>query len=140
MQRIMARALVSLVVFVVGLLIMGVVCIGTWDAFVNGKLYYCTDGGAMDFIFVGDWVHHPESVSHVVPRPMEQPDEIKTGWSVTGLWGLWSAFVSGSVLLSALFAWLFWRATSPKRPALDAGTGVSLQFGSQRPGASETGR
>lgn len=135
-HHIMARALVSFGVFVISLLIMGLVCTGAWDGFVNGKLYYCTDGGTMDFIFFGDWVHGPESVSQVVPRPMEQPDEIKTGWSITGLWCLWSAFVFASVLVSSLFAWLFWRATSPKKqPAPDAGTGIGLQLGSRRPGA-----
>jgi chromate transport protein ChrA len=116
MPSIMSRALVSFVIFAIGLLTMGGVSIGAWDAFVNGKLYYCTDGGSMDFIFVGDWIHHPESVSQVVPGPMDQPDEIKSGWSFTGLWGLWSAFVFVSVLLSALFAWLFWRATDLSRP------------------------
>ena len=52
MRRTIARALVALGVFVVGLLIMGAVCTGAWDAFVNGKLYYCTDGGTLDFICV----------------------------------------------------------------------------------------
>ncbi|HSU53977.1 MAG TPA: hypothetical protein VLT36_07975 [Candidatus Dormibacteraeota bacterium] len=121
----------SLVLLVISLLIMGAVCIGAWDAFVNGKLYFCTDGGSsMDFIFVGDWVHRPESVSHVIPRPMDQPDEIKRGWTIRGLWCLWCAFVSGSVLVSAFFSGLVWRTISPnKPPALEAGTDDSLQLG-----------
>jgi hypothetical protein len=97
------------------LLLMAFVCVWAWDAFVNGKLYYCTDGGTMDFIFVGDWVHHPESVVDVAPRSMSEPDEIKIGWSVTGLRCLWSAFVGGSVLLSALFAGAIWRVASPNK-------------------------
>ncbi len=102
------------------LLLMVFVCIWGWDAFVNGKLYYSTDGGSLDFVIgVGDWVHHPESVAHVAPRSMSGPDEIKNGWSLTGLWWLWSAFVAGSVLISALFAGLLWRATLPN-PALQA--------------------
>lgn len=108
-----ARTLGSVGVFFMSILLMAFVCIWAWDAFVNGKLYYCTDGGTMDFIFVADWVHHPESVAHVGPRPMEQPDEIKTGWSITGLKYLWGAFVAGSVGVGALFAGLFWRASSP---------------------------
>lgn len=107
-------------VFVVSILVMAFVCIWAWDNFVNGKLYFCTDGGTMDFIFVGDWVHHPEPVAHVVPRQMSQPDEIKVGWSITGLWWLWGAFVGGSVLLSALFAVGFWRASSRKQQMLHA--------------------
>jgi len=59
-----------------------------WNAFASGKLYYCADGGTMDFIFVGDRVHHPESVAQVVPRSMSNPDEIKAGWSIKGLWCL----------------------------------------------------
>ena len=109
-----ARTTGSVGIFVVSLLVMAIVCVWAWDAFVNGRLYYCTDGGTMDFIFVGDWVHHPESVAHVVPRSMSEPDEIKAGWSVPGLWCLWCAFVGGSTLVSALLARALWSATSPK--------------------------
>jgi hypothetical protein len=100
-------------VFFMSMLLMLLICIPVWDAFVNGKLYYCTDGGTMDFILVGDWVHHPESVARIVPRSMDQPDEIKAGWSITGLWCLWGAFVGGSAVISALFAGTVWRASSP---------------------------
>jgi hypothetical protein len=110
-----ARALGSLGVFALSLVLMAFVCTQAWDAFVNGKVYYCTDGGTLDFIFVGDWVHHPESVAHVVPRAMSEPDEIKNGWSIPGLWCLWAAFVAVSVFLSALFALMLWRTTSPDR-------------------------
>src|ERR1700747_983657 len=94
----LGRLVASIGVFAMSMLLMAFVCIWAWDAFVNGKLYYCTDGGSMDFIFVGDWVHHPESVAHVVPRPMEQPDEIKSGWNIKGLWWLWRAFVGSSFI------------------------------------------
>jgi hypothetical protein len=94
-------------------MLMASVCTWAWDAFVNGKVYYCTDGGTLDFLFVGDWVHSPESVAQVVPRSMSEPDEIKNGWSNTGLWCLWAAFVAVSVFLSALFALTIWRTTSP---------------------------
>lgn len=99
----------------VSLLIMAVVCTVTWDGLFNGKLYYCTDGGTLDFLCVGDWVHHPESVALVVPRPMSEPDEIKQGWSITGLWCLWVGFVLTSVFISALLAGMLWRATSPNK-------------------------
>jgi len=79
------------------LVLMAFVCTWAWDAFVNGKIYYCTDGGTFDFLLGGgDWVHNPESVARVVPRSMSEPDEIKNGWSITGLWYLWSTFVAVS--------------------------------------------
>jgi hypothetical protein len=109
----LARALGSAGVFAISMLVMAFVSIWAWDRFVNEKLYYCTDGVPMDFIFVGDWVHHPESVTRIVPRSMKQPDEIKAGWSIAGLWCLWGAFVCCSVLVSALFAGALWRFSSP---------------------------
>jgi hypothetical protein len=117
----------SVGVFFMSMLLMLLFCVPAWDALVNGKLYYCTDDGTMDFIlgpFGGGWVHHPESVPHIVPRPMDQPDEIKTGWSITGLWCLWGAFVGGSVVVSALFAAALWRASSPNE-TLHATTAAS---------------
>jgi hypothetical protein len=107
----MTRAVGSFGVFVIGLMMMSVVCTWSWDAFVSAKLYYCTDGGMLDFWCAGDWVHHPVPVMHVVPRSMSEPDEIKEGWSITALWFLWSAFVLISALISALFARFLWIAT-----------------------------
>ena len=115
MRGSLTRSLGTVGVFAMSMLLMAFVCIWAWDAFVNGKLYYCTDGGSMDFIFGGHWVHDPELVTHLVPRPMDQPDEIKVGWSVTGLWSLWGGFVASSVLISALFAAVLWRASSPNQ-------------------------
>jgi hypothetical protein len=118
----------SIGVFFMSMLLLLFLCIPAWDALVNGKLYYCTDGGTMDFIlgpFGGGWVHHPESVPQVVPRPMDRPDEIKTGWSVTGLWCLWWAFVGASTSLSALFASALWRVTSPNH-RVQATSGFAL--------------
>lgn len=115
MRNLFARASVSIVVFSVSLLLMLIVCIWAWDAFVNGKLYYCTDGGTMDFIFVGDWVHNPESVAHVVPRSMSERDEIKAGWSTEGLWRLWLTFAGSAILTSALLARFTWNVTSHDR-------------------------
>ena len=45
----MFRILGCLVLFVVSFLLMIVASTMAWDAFVNGKLYYCTDGGTLDF-------------------------------------------------------------------------------------------
>ena len=127
--------------FFMSMLLLLFLCVPAWDALVNGKLYYCTDGGTMDFIlgpFGGGWVHHPESVPHVVPRSMEQPDEIKTGWSITRLWCLWGAFVGSSVLVSALFAVGLWPAGSPnKRLAVDAGIALSFAIGPHCSGTTD---
>ena len=101
-------------VFIGSLLAMIIASTMDWDAFINGKLYYCTDGGTLDFLFVGDWVHHPESVANIVPRSMSDPDEIKAGWSIADLWFLWISFVAISLLASALFARMLWCSTKAK--------------------------
>ncbi|MEW6157175.1 MAG: hypothetical protein AB1813_07055 [Verrucomicrobiota bacterium] len=118
MHRNAARAMVSLGVFGMSMVLVALVCTFAWDAFVNGKVYYCNDGGTLDFLIgVGDWVHNPESVAQVVPRAMSEPDEIKDGWSITGLWWLWFAFVVASLAISALFSGMLWRLSSANKPA-----------------------
>jgi hypothetical protein len=107
----MIRILGGFAVFVIGLSLMIAASTMAWDVFINGKLYYCTDGGALDFLAVGDWVHHPESVAHIVPRSMSEPDEIKQGWSMAGLKFLWGSFVVVSVLVSAMLASRLWFTT-----------------------------
>ncbi len=142
MHRNTARAFGSLGVFGMSLLLMAFVCTWAWDAFVNGKVYYCTDGGTLDFLIsVGDWVHNPESVAHVAPRSMSEPDEIKNGWSMTGLWWLWFAFVAVSVAISALFAGMLWRVSSANKPAAPNG-GIASQSTIRQhlPGVGEPGR
>ena len=112
-----ARTLRSVGIFALSLMLMAVVCTWAWDAFINGRVYYCTDGGGLDFLVaVGDWVHDAESVAQVARRSMSEPDALKDGWSLTGLWCLWGAFVAVSIGLSALFAGLFWRAGSANKP------------------------
>ena len=110
-RRAMIRVIGSFGVFVMSLLMMAFVCTWAWDASISGKLYYCTDAGSLDFWWVGDWVHHPDSVAHVVPRSMSEPDEIKAGWTITGLWCIWDGFVVFSLLVSAVFAWTLFVAT-----------------------------
>jgi hypothetical protein len=93
----------------ISLAAMAVVCTVAWDAFVNGQLYDCTDGGSLDFWFMGDWVHHAVPVAHVVAgRPMSEPDTIKAGWSLSGLWCLWGGFAAVSVGVSFVFASFSW--------------------------------
>jgi hypothetical protein len=62
----------------------------------------------------GDWIHGQILAVDQIKRnrPMSEPDLIKTGWSKMSLFGLWLAFVVGSVVISLLFALKTW---IPKR-------------------------
>ena len=98
--------------------LMTIICTWAWDTFLNGKVYYCTDGGTLDYLFVGDgWVHahdgHPiVVVPKIVPTAdMSAPDTIKQGWSVAGLWCVWISFFTVSLVVSVLFAWISWIKT-----------------------------
>ena len=98
--------------FLIAFAMIVAACTVSWDWIVNGKLYDCTDGGDLDFWFVGDWVHHPVAVDHVVHgRFMSEPDLIKTGWSLARLWGLWWSFVAFSLIASVVFACFPWVRT-----------------------------
>jgi hypothetical protein len=109
----MRRTLISIVIFIVSLITMiFVFCMPAWYGFVNGKLYLCTDGfGILDFWFAGDWVHHPIQVKHVVFNNMSDADEIKEGWSMTGLWCLWGAFILVSAIISTIPVRKYWLTT-----------------------------
>src|SRR5438552_19086959 len=115
----MVRTLISTIGFVTSLIAMALVCTVAWDSFVNGKVYYCTDGGTLDFWFAGDWVHHPITVHNVVGgRPMSEPDTIKEGWSLTRLWHLWYSFIAISIVISgcvALVPWIPRRRTEEQK-------------------------
>ncbi|HEY3861950.1 MAG TPA: hypothetical protein VGO59_08685 [Verrucomicrobiae bacterium] len=85
--------------------------------FAAENLYDCTDSaGIPDFLLPGDWVHafgghSATSVLHVVHgRSMSEPDTIKEGWSVAGLWGLWHSFVGLSIAVSVFLARKRWIA------------------------------
>jgi hypothetical protein len=111
------RFIAGIVKFVISMIVMTIICTWTWDAFLNGKVYYCTDGGLGDYFGPGDWVHahdgHPIVVVHqIVPaHDMSDPDTIKEGWSVTGLWCVWILFFSVSLIVSTMFAWISWIKT-----------------------------
>ncbi len=93
------------------LAVMTILCTILWQ-FVSDSLYDCTDDGFLGFLRPGDWVHsrgnQPVAVvpQVVYGRSMNAPDTIKQGWTITGLWFLWSAFVGMSLIISILFAWL----------------------------------
>ena len=94
--------------FIVVLMAMTVVCSIVWEMCVNNTLYNCTDPGWLDFLFPGGWVHPSVglvSVPHVIDgRSMSEPDQIKAGWSIAGLWWLWWGFVTVSLTVSACLA------------------------------------
>ena len=112
----MRLSLVSAAVFVASLIATTFLCAIFWEGFVRPNLYDCTDPGFIDYFSPGDWVHasggQPVAVvQHVVHgRSMSEPDMIKQGWSVAGLWRLWYSFVSASILVSFTLGYLVWIA------------------------------
>jgi hypothetical protein len=91
------------------LLLCVIGCTTLWGLFVTDRLYNCTDPGWLDFLFPGHWVHHPVAVAHVVAgRSMSEPDTIRAGWSITGLWCLWFSFIVVSLVVSFLLARRSW--------------------------------
>ena len=105
----MVRPLLSITKFVVSLILMAMVCSLAWDGLVNARLYDRTEGGSLDFWIVGHWVHHPVTVAHVVTgRSLSEPDTIKAGWSITGLWYLWFSSVALSFMVSFVIATASW--------------------------------
>ena len=110
------RLIIFLVKFVAMMFIMTIACTLAWDAFLNGKVYSCTDGGSLDYLNVGGWVHahggYPIVVVHQIgpPDDMGDPDTIKEGWSVTGLWCIWFLLFGVSLVVSIVFACVSWIA------------------------------
>ena len=103
------RILLSAVIFIVALAVTTVACTWGWERFVKSRLYDCTDDSPLDYLRPGHWTHNPVAVPRVVSgRSMSEPDTIKTGWSIRGLWLLWFSFVGGSVIVSLLLARLPW--------------------------------
>jgi len=122
----MIRIFKSAVKFAIAMMAMTVVCAIVWNEFVAWKLYDCTDslpfGG---YLSPGDWVHSLTgqpvmTVQQVVhDRSMSEPDTIKEGWSVSGLWGLWFLFPAVSLVVSIVVARLTWIpswSTPPNSP------------------------
>jgi hypothetical protein len=127
----LAKFIVALIVMTVTLIVMTIICTVAWDSFVNDKIYHCTDGGALDFLNPGDWVHSHDGIpimavhQIVVDHPMNdvntmnEPDTIKEGWSVNSLWRLWYTFVLVSIAVSVLSATMSWTTWRPKEPRPD---------------------
>lgn len=98
--------------FVVSLAVMTIVCTVVWQETVAEWLYDCTDDNMLGFFRPGDWAHFFHGVVYVPKvlhnRAMSDPDVIKEGWSMTGLWCLWLLFLIGSVVASLLLARMRW--------------------------------
>ena len=114
----MFRKLKSTAKFAAVIFAMMIVCTIVWQMLMPGRLYDCSDDNMVGFLRPGDWVHHPVSVPRVVlSRTMSDPDTIKAGWSVTGLWLVWFSFVTVSAVISVLLARMRWfprTSTMPK--------------------------
>ena len=77
-----------------------------WGKLIADRLYNCTDSIGFGYVRPGSWVHGkiayvPEIITG---RSMSEPDTIKEGWSIAGLWVLWFAMVGVSFGVSLLFA------------------------------------
>ncbi len=86
-------------VLVTGVVIMTIV----WEYVFPGHIYLCTDAVGFDFLTPGDWVHGPVEYVQKIDtlRSMSEPDVIKDGWSVTGLWVAWWS-MAACVLIAAV--------------------------------------
>jgi hypothetical protein len=103
--------------FIVAFFCCTVVCTILWQGLVTGRIYDCTDPGWLDYLFPGTWVHSPVTVAHVVVgRSMSEPDTIKAGWSIAGLWLLWLLFFGASVFVSVLLTRIEWLKTPSSSP------------------------
>jgi hypothetical protein len=104
----------SIGLFVASLIVTTIASAWCWEAFINNKLYNCTDSVPLDYLQPGQWVHQPIPVPQIViGSSMSEPDTIKLGWSVLGLWLLWLSFVFASFVVSFLIARLPRIASKP---------------------------
>jgi hypothetical protein len=105
--------------FVLVIFVMAIVCTFQWGV-VADSLYDCTDAVGLDYLRPGDWIHGSfDSVPVVVHgRSMSEPDTIRQGWNLTGLWGLWISFVVVSLFVSILAACFPWLTKHRREQAL----------------------
>ena len=100
--------------FTTALLAMSIICTIVWQEVVTEYLYDCTDDNNAGFLTPGNWVHswggHPIVVVDRVihERSRDEPDTIKRGWNIAGLWWLWISFVVTSLIISFAATLLPW--------------------------------
>ena len=112
MKRVASRVLRWLIF----LCILNIPLAVAWEVVFPGRIYDCTDYTGFGYLMPGNWVHDPiEYVDEVVTgRSMGEPDTIRRGWSVRGLWGVWLALFS----LSAAGSWWLVRAPAKRAAAI----------------------
>jgi hypothetical protein len=90
--------------FLVAMFLMTIVCTIIWENFVDGKIYDCTDP-LFGYMSPDGWIGGDNFpvvvVKHVVSgRSIGDPDELKEGWSVGDLWGIWFLLFTTSLEIS----------------------------------------
>jgi protein-S-isoprenylcysteine O-methyltransferase Ste14 len=107
----------STVKFVILMFAMTIVSTIVWQQVVVEHIYDCTDDNMAGFLRPGDWVHFYHGVVYVPHvahnHSMSDPDSIRKGWSMTGLWCLWLSFVAVSLAVAFLLARRRWIPGTP---------------------------
>jgi hypothetical protein len=127
----MFRKLKTILKFAIVMFAMAIVSEIIWDEFVAQNLYDCTDSLPFGYFSPGHWVHFYHGVVYVPhvthDHSMSDPDSLKQGWSVTGLWCLWFLLFAISTVISCVLAYLRWTPNSttpssqaPESSAVDA--------------------
>jgi hypothetical protein len=112
---IVRRVLNTIIKFFLSMVLMTFVCAFVWEKFVDGSIYDNRDSIGLGYLSTDDWNGSDPwpvvVVKNVVSdRAMSEPDEIKEGWSVASLAGLWFLFFGTSLGLSLLLVRMRWRA------------------------------
>jgi len=112
--------------FIVSFIAMSIVCEVAWE-YTAANLYDDTDENMLGFFQPLMWPHpwvQPFNGNSVVVvhqiihgRSMSEPDEIKEGWTVGRLWGLWFSFVAVALISSIALARIRWVPKWHEKPA-----------------------
>lgn len=99
-----------LVKFGIVMILMTILCTIVWDFAIQGNLYSCSDAIGFDYLHPGDWIHGYHKSVPKIPlfSTMSDPDYIKSGWTIIGLWGLWFSFFATSTVASFVLAMKTW--------------------------------
>ena len=113
MNRAAARALK----YVILLITLNIPLAVAWEVVFPGRIYDCTDYTGFGYLTPGKWVHDRiEYVDEVVTgRPMSEPDTIRLGWSLGGLWGVWLTMLGFSAAASWWLSGDSWKRTAGAR-------------------------
>jgi hypothetical protein len=127
------------VIFAVAMMVMAIACEVVWDNCLANRIYLNTDDGdGGGYISPGHWVGNDEgfpviTVPRVIPEHMSDrtnPDELKTGWTMTRLWVVWWMFFGTSLLVS------YWCTTIQRRIRRYLGPRCNLKVAAVLPNGS----